>query len=465
VKFANIRHIHFVGIGGIGMSGIAEILINQGFAVSGSDLSSSEVTQHLASIGATIYTGHASEHVRDADVLVYSSAVSRDNPEVVEAVRRNIPAIRRAEMLAEVMRLQYGIAVAGTHGKTTTTSMLGVILVQGGYDPTVIVGGKLHAFGGTNARLGKGEFMVVEADEFDRSFLQLSPTIAILTSLEEEHLDIYADLADLMRAFTEFANKIPFYGFVTLCLDEPALQRIRPDIARKVITYGLSLQCDVQAADISHAMNRTAFTVVRGGAELGRMELGVPGLHNVRNALGATVVALELGMPFDVIAAALGGFTGAFRRFEIKADVGGILVVDDYAHHPTEVRETLQGIRAGWKRRIVAVFQPHTYTRTRDFVKDFGGSFMNADVLIVTDVYPAREKPIQGITGDIIVQAARLYGHKDARYVPDKKDIPDVLESVVQAGDIVITMGAGDIYQYGMQCIAKLKERADRAVD
>ena len=465
MKFANIQNIHFVGIGGIGMSGIAEILLNQGFRVSGSDLSSSEVTQHLASLGATIHTGHLPEHVQDADVLVYSSAVRLDNPEVAAAIERNIPAIRRAEMLAEVMRLHYGIAVAGTHGKTTTTSMLGVILVHGGYDPTVIVGGKLHAFGGTNARLGKGEFMVVEADEFDRSFLQLSPTIAILTTLEEEHLDIYANLADLQRAFTEFANKIPFYGFVTLCLDEPALQEIRPNIQRKVITYGLASQCDVQAIDIGHMENRSAFTVLRDGQELGRMELGVPGKHNVRNALGAVVVALELGMPFPVIAEALGTFTGAFRRFEIKAEIDGILVVDDYAHHPTEVRETLQGIQSGWKRRIVTVFQPHTYTRTRDFVKDFGSSFMNTDVLIVTDVYPAREKPIQGITGEIIAQAARLFGHKDVQYVPDTKDIPAVLNTVVKRGDIVITMGAGDIYQYGMQFISQLKERAGSGLD
>ena len=465
MKFANIRHVHFVGIGGIGMSGIAEILLNQGFKISGSDLSVSDVTQHLASLGATIHQGHAPENVRDADVLVYSSAVSIDNPEVAAAVARNIPAIRRAEMLAEVMRLHYGIAVAGTHGKTTTTSMLGIILMHGGYDPTVIVGGKLHAFGGTNARLGKGEFMVVEADEFDRSFLQLSPTIAILTTLEEEHLDIYAGLDDLKQAFTAFANKIPFYGFVTMCLDEPALQQIRPDIKRKVITYGLSSQCDLQAIDIEHTANRTAFTVLRGGVELGRMELGVPGLHNVRNALGATVVALELGIRIDAIHDALSAFSGAFRRFEVKADIGGVLVIDDYAHHPTEVRETLLGIRGGWKRRIVTVFQPHTYTRTRDFVKDFGGSFMNADVLIVTDIYPAREHPIQGITGDIIVQAARLFGHRDARYVPDKKDIPAALAEVVRPGDIVITMGAGDIYRYGMEFIKLLEERGTDAVD
>jgi UDP-N-acetylmuramate--alanine ligase len=449
MKFANIHHIHFVGIGGIGMSGIAEILLNQGFAVSGSDLTLSEVTQRLASLGAEIFQGHAPANVTGADVLVYSSAVALENPEVIEAIARKIPVIRRAEMLAEVMRLHHGIAIAGTHGKTTTTSMLGLILLHGGKDPTVIVGGKLHAFGGTNARLGKGEFMVVEADEFDRSFLQLSPTIAILTTLEEEHLDIYANIDDLKEAFIEFASKVPFYGFVTLCLDEAALQEILPSIPRKVITYGLSSQSDVQAVDLVHKANRTAFTVLRNGAELGRIDLGVPGEHNVRNALGSIVVALELGIPFQVIKEALDAFTGAFRRFEVKADVRDVLVVDDYAHHPTEVKETLRGIKSGWRRRVVCVFQPHTYTRTRDFTRDFGRSFMNADVLIVTDVYPARELPIQGITGDLIADAARAYGHKDVRYIENKADIPAALLQLVQSGDIVITMGAGDIYRYG----------------
>ncbi|MBL0173735.1 MAG: UDP-N-acetylmuramate--L-alanine ligase [Ignavibacteria bacterium] len=453
MKFANIHHVHFVGIGGIGMSGIAEILLNQGFAVSGSDLTLSEVTQRLASLGATIHQGHAPANVHGADVLVYSSAVSLDNPELLEAAERKIPAIRRAEMLAEVMRLHHGIAVAGTHGKTTTTSMLGLILINGGQDPTVIVGGKLHAFGGTNARLGKGEFMVVEADEFDRSFLQLSPTIAILTTLEEEHLDIYTNLDDLKEAFIEFASKVPFYGFIALCLDEPALQEILPSIPRKVITYGLSSQSDVQAVDLEHKMNRTAFTVLRGGVELGRIALGVPGEHNVRNALGAIVVSLELGIPFGQIKDALDAFTGAFRRFEVKADLGDVLVVDDYAHHPTEVKETLRGIKAGWRRRVVCVFQPHTYSRTRDFTRDFGRAFMNADVLLVTDVYPARELPIQGITGELIADAAKAYGHKDVRYVEDKTAVPAVLMDVVRPGDLVITMGAGDIYRYGAMFI------------
>ncbi len=456
MKFANIHRIHFVGIGGIGMSGIAEILINQGFAVSGSDLHLSEVTQRLSDLGAVIYEGHAGEHVRGADVLVYSSAVTPENPEILEAAERKIPAIRRAEMLAEVMRLHYGIAVAGTHGKTTTTSMLGLVLMQGGLDPTIIVGGKLHAFGGTNARLGKGDFMVVEADEFDRSFLQLNPAISILTTLEEEHLDIYANLDDLKQAFTEFANKVPFYGFVTLCLDEPALQEILPRIQRKVITYGLSSQSDVQAVDVEQKQNMASFTVLRRGEELGRICLGVPGEHNVRNALGAAVVSLELGIPFARIKEALDSFTGVFRRFEVKADTAGVMVVDDYAHHPTEVKETLRGIKAGWRRRVVCVFQPHTYTRTRDFHRDFGRAFMNADVLIVTDVYPAREYPIQGITGELIADAAKSFGHKDVRYVADKTRLPEVLRELVREGDIVITMGAGDIYKYGDEFIRTL---------
>jgi UDP-N-acetylmuramate--alanine ligase len=457
MKFANINHIYFVGIGGIGMSGIAEILLNQGFRVSGSDLTLTEVTRHLQDMGATIYEGHRPENLRDVDVLVYSSAVALENSEVVAAVERKIPVIRRAEMLAEVMRLHHGIAVAGTHGKTTTTSMLGMVLIEGGKDPTVIVGGKLHAFGGTNARLGSGEFMVVEADEFDRSFLKLNPSISILTTLEAEHLDIYSSLEDLKNAFVEFANKVPFYGFVALCLDEPALQEILPQIMRKVVTYGFSSQADIQAVDLVQKENRASFTVLRHGEEVGRIDLGVPGEHNVQNALATIAVSLELGIPFTQVKIALDAFAGAFRRFEVKADIGGVMVVDDYAHHPTEVKVTLRGLKAGWRRRVICVFQPHTFTRTRDFYKDFGRSFMNADVLIVTDIYPARERPIQGVTGELIADAARSFGHKNVMYVPDKKDVPALLHELVRPGDIVITMGAGDIYTYGAQFIAQLE--------
>lgn len=460
MKFANIKHVYFVGIGGIGMSGIAEILLNQGFRVSGSDLTLTEVTRHLVDMGATVYEGHDPANLADVDVLVYSSAVALENPEVIAAIERKIPVIRRAEMLAEVMRLHHGIAVAGTHGKTTTTSMLGMVLIEGGQDPTVIVGGKLHAFGGTNARLGSGEFMVVEADEFDRSFLQLNPSIAILTTLEEEHLDIYSSLDDLKNAFVEFANKVPFYGFITLCLDEPALQEILPRIMRKVITYGFSSQADIQAVDLVQKENRSTFTVLREGEELGVIHLGVPGEHNVQNALATVAVSLELGIAFESIKTALDAFTGAFRRFEVKADLRDVLVIDDYAHHPTEVKVTLRGIKSGWRRRVVCVFQPHTYTRTRDFYKDFGGAFMNADLLIVTDVYPARERPIQGVTGEIIADAARSFGHKNVIYIQDKKDIPARLLELVRPGDIVITMGAGDIYQYGAMFIEQLEAQA-----
>ena len=457
--FSNIRNIHFVGIGGIGMSGIAEILINQGFHVSGSDNAITEVTEHLASLGAIVQQGHDRKNVQHADVLVYSSAVSLDNPEVQEAVERGIPVIRRAEMLAEVMRLNYGIGVAGTHGKTTTTSLIGLVLIEAELDPTVIVGGKLHGLGGTNARLGKGKFTVVEADEFDRSFLQLSPTIAVMTTLEEEHLDIYSDLDDIKGAFIEFANKVPFYGFVVLCLDEPALQEIRPLIKKKTVSYGLTSQSDVHAIDLVHKERMTEFTVMYKQQEIGRMTLQLPGEHNVKNALAAIAVGLEINIPFETMKRALEKFTGVFRRFEIKGEYQGIMIVDDYAHHPTEVKETLRGIKAGWRRRVVTVFQPHTYTRTRDFYDQFGRSFFNTDILLVTDVYPAREQPIQGVSGAMIVDAAKRYGHKDARYIPLTTDVPKTLMDIAQPGDIILTMGAGDIYKYGNEFVKQLKKR------
>jgi UDP-N-acetylmuramate--alanine ligase len=457
--FSSIKKIHFVGIGGIGMSGIAEILLDQGFNVSGSDKSLSEVTDRLKKLGATIFEGHKPEHVApDVDVLVYSSAVSQDNPEIVEAQRRKIPVIRRAEMLAEVMRLKYGIGIAGTHGKTTTTSMISLVLMEGGLDPTVIVGGKLSGLGGTNARLGHGEFIVVEADEFDRSFLSLTPTIAVLTTLETDHLDCYRDLEDIKGAFIQFASRVPFYGFVVLCLDEPALLDILPQLnKKKIITYGLNPQADVQAYDLHHQEGTSTFTVARAERELGSVKLQVPGKHNVQNALAAIAVGLELGVPFEQIKTGIEKFTGVYRRWEKKGEVGGITVYDDYAHHPTECRATLAGAKAGWRRRVVCVFQPHLYTRTRDFYEEFAKSFLLSDVLVVTDVYPAREEPIQGVTGELIVHAAKQFGHKDAHYVPDKKQIPSFLKSVAKQGDIIITMGAGDIWKYGEEFVRLLK--------
>ncbi len=458
--FSSIHTLHFVGIGGIGMSGIAEILMDQGFTITGSDRAASDNTDRLKGLGAHIFIGHAADNLEpDVDVVVYSSAVPPENPELVEAHRRKIPVIRRAEMLAEVMRLRYGIGIAGTHGKTTTTSMISLVLMEGGIDPTVIVGGRLRGLAGSNARLGKGEFIVVEADEFDRSFLSITPTIAVLTTLETDHLDCYRDLEDIKSAFIQFASKVPFYGFVVLCLDEPALQDIMPKLKKKIITYGLNGQADLQAVDIRHKQNTSTFLVVHNGKDLGEVTLQLPGKHNVQNALAAIAVGLELGVPFEKITAGVAKFTGVFRRWEVKAEVKGVTIVDDYAHHPTEIKATLAGAKSGWRRRVVCVFQPHLYSRTRDFYDEFGRSFFNADVLVLTDVYPAREEPIQGVNGELIANAAKEFGHKQVHYVPDKKAIPAFLLSIVQPGDIVITMGAGDIWRFGEDFIAQLKAR------
>lgn len=458
--FSSIKKIHFVGIGGIGMSGIAEILLDQNFKVSGSDKVLSEITDHLRELGAEIFEGHSAANVKeDVDALVYSSAVPLDNPEILEAKRRKIPIIRRSEMLAEVMRLKYGIGVAGTHGKTTTTSMISLILIEGGLDPTVIVGGRLHGLGGSNARLGKGEFIVVEADEFDRSFLSITPTIAVLTTLETDHLDCYRDLEDIKSAFVQFAGKVPFYGFVVLCLDESALQDIISELShKKIITYGLTPQADIQAIDINFNKDSSYFTVTKDKVELGHINLNSPGVHNIQNALAAISVGYELGIPFEKIKSGIEKFSGVFRRWEKKGEVKGIAVYDDYAHHPTECRATLLGAKQGWKKRIVCVFQPHLYTRTRDFYEEFGKAFLLSDVLVITDVYPAREEPIQGVSGELIANAAKQFGHKNVHYVANKNNIPDYLIKIVKSGDIVITMGAGDIYKYGIEFLNKLKK-------
>ncbi len=456
--FKNIKKVHFVGIGGIGMSAIAEILVNQGFEVTGSDKSLSEVTDRLEQIGIKVYEGHSSDNLSDADVLVYSSAVSLDNPEIKAAIERKIPIIKRSEMLAETMRMKYGIGIAGTHGKTTTTSMVGLTLTEGGIDPTIIVGGKLSGLGGTNARLGNGEFIVVEADEFDRTFLKLTPTIAAITTLESEHLDTYKDLDDIKSAFIEFANKVPFYGFVTLCLDEPALQDIIPYINKKIITYGLTAQADIRAVDIITEGFKTNYKIKYFGQELGEITLKIPGKHNVLNSLVAVIIGKELGVEFSVIKKALESFTGVYRRFEVKYDKE-IMVVDDYAHHPTETSATLKGIRDAWKRRLVAVFQPHLYSRTRDFYQEFGRSFLNTDVFVCTDVYPARELPIEGITGELIAETTKKFGHRNVYYVKDKKNIPSLLNEIKKDGDIIITMGAGDIWKYGEEFISMISNK------
>jgi UDP-N-acetylmuramate--alanine ligase len=458
MMFRSVKKIHFIGIGGIGMSGIAEILLDQGFSVTGSDKQLSEITERLEKLGAKIYEGHSPEHIEpDVDVVVYSSAVKMDNPEVQEAIRRKIPLIRRAEMLAELMRLKYGIGIAGTHGKTTTTSMVGLILIEGGFDPTVIVGGVLRDLGGTNARLGHGNFIVVEADEFDRSFLQLTPTIAVITTLEPEHLDCYGSVEELKNAFIDFANKVPFYGFVVLCLDEPMIQDIMPKIKKKIVTYGLNAQADVQAIDPEFSGRKASYTLIYKGKDYGRINLQVPGIHNIKNSLAGIAVGMELGIEFEKIKKAVERFRGVYRRFEIRAEVNGIIVVDDYAHHPTEIRAVLQAAKDGWKRRVVAVFQPHLYSRTRDFYLDFGRSFFNADVCVLTDVYPAREEPIEGVSGKLIADAARDFGHKDVHYVPNKMELAGYVLGLVKSGDMVIFMGAGDITKICGEFIKKLE--------
>jgi UDP-N-acetylmuramate--alanine ligase len=455
--FKSIRKIHFVGIGGIGMSGIAEILLNQGFEVSGSDLMLTEVTKRLTELGAEIYEGHSPDNVKDADVLVYSSAVVPDNAEVRAAADRNIPIIKRAEMLAETMRMKYGIGIAGTHGKTTTTSMVGLTLTEGGIDPTIIVGGKLSGLGGTNARLGNGEFIVVEADEFDRTFLKLTPTIAAITTLESEHLDTYKDLDDIKTAFIEFANKVPFYGFVVLCLDETALQDIIPQINKIIFTYGTTAQADVRAVDIEYEGFSSQYNVIYKGKELGRIKLNIPGVQYVKNSLVAVTIGMELGIDFTIIKKALEKFIGVYRRFETKYK-NDILVLDDYAHHPTETTVTLAGIRAAWDRRLIVVFQPHLYSRTKDFYQDFGKSFLNSDVFVCTDIYPAREKPIEGVSGEMISNITKKLGHKNVHYVADKNEIPNKLMQLKKKDDIIITMGAGDIWKYGEKFVELLKE-------
>jgi len=449
--FGRTKHIHMVGIGGIGMSGMAEILIQRGYKVTGSDGASNETTDRLKELGATIYQGHAPENIEGADVVVYTSAVKADeNEETKAALENRIPTIKRAEMLAELMKMKFGIGVAGTHGKTTTTTMIGHVTQDGNYDPTIMVGGKVHSFDKTNAVVGKGDVIVVEADEFDRTFLRLTPSIAIITNIEAEHLDIYDDLEDVKGAFIDYANKVPFYGAVIVCLDDPNVRSILPDLERRIISYGLSPQAQVRAVDLQMNQFTSTFTVMNDDQKLGVITLKAPGDHNVKNALAAVATGIELNIDFKLIKQGLERYVGVFRRFQKKADEQGIMVIDDYAHHPTEVQATLNAARKGWPdRRIVAVFQPHLYSRTQDLYKEFGLSFSDAEVLVITDVYPSREKPIEGVTGKLIADTAEQYGHKNVNYVEDKANVTEKLKEIVKPGDIIITMGAGDIYKFG----------------
>jgi UDP-N-acetylmuramate--alanine ligase len=459
--FGRTRHIHMVGIGGIGMSGIAEILLIRGYIVSGSDSSVSETTERLKELGATIYPGHDASNIEGADVVVYTSAVkAQDNVETREAMSQQIPVIKRSEMLAELMRMKYGIGIAGTHGKTTTTTMTGHVVQDGSFDPTIIVGGRVHSFDKTNAVVGKGDIIIVEADEYDRTFLRLSPSMAVITNIEAEHLDIYKDLDDVKDAFIQFANKVPFYGAVIVCLDDANLRSILPQIDRRTVSYGFTPQAQIRAINIEQSAFQSIFTVLFEEDILGEITIKSPGEHNIRNALGSVAVGLELGMKFEDISSGLERFQGVFRRFQPKLDTEKLIVIDDYAHHPTEVKATIEGARNGWKdRRLVAVFQPHLYSRTQQMYREFGLAFSDAEVLVVTDVYPSREKPIEGVTGKLISDTAKEYGHRNVHYIKDKTELPGKLKEIVKDGDIVITMGAGDIYKYGEQFVEMVQKR------
>lgn len=458
--FGRTRHIHMVGIGGIGMSGIAEILLIRGYIVSGSDSSVSETTERLKELGATIYPGHDASNIEGADVVVYTSAVkAEDNVETSEAMSQQIPVIKRSEMLAELMRMKYGIGIAGTHGKTTTTTMAGHVIQDGMFDPTIIVGGRVHSFDKTNAVVGKGDIIIVEADEYDRTFLRLSPSMAVITNIEAEHLDIYEDLDDVKEAFVQFANKVPFYGAVIVCLDDANVRSILPEIDRRIISYGFTPQAQIRAIKIEQSAFESTFTVLNEDDVLGEITIKSPGEHNIKNALGAVALGLELGMEFKNIKSGLERFQGVFRRFQPKFDTEKLIVIDDYAHHPTEVKASIEGARNGWKnRRLVAVFQPHLYSRTQQMYREFGLSFFDAEVLVVTDVYPSREQPIEGVTGKLISDTAKEYGHRDVHYVKDKTELPGKLSEIVKDGDIVITMGAGDIYKYGEQFVEMIQK-------
>jgi len=456
--FGKTRHIHMVGIGGIGMSGMAEILIHRGYKVTGSDGALSDTTRRLEELGATVFEGHAADQIEGADVVVYTSAVkAEENEETRAALDQRIPTIKRAEMLAELMKMKYGVGVAGTHGKTTTTTMIGLVTQQGNYDPTIMVGGKVHSFDKTNAVVGKGDVIVVEADEFDRTFLRLTPSIAIITNIEAEHLDIYDDLEDVKQAFIDYANKVPFYGSVIVCLDDPNVRSILPDLERRIISYGLTPQATVRATDLQMNEFNSTFTVLLEGEKLGVITLKAPGEHNVKNALAAVATGLELNIDFKLIKEGLETFEGVYRRFQLKYN-NGVMVIDDYAHHPTEVQATLQAANAGWPdRRVVAVFQPHLYSRTQELYKEFGLSFFDAEVMVVTDVYPSREKPIEGVTGKLIADTASTYGHRNVVYVEDKNKVSDKLKEIIRPGDIIITMGAGDIYKSGDRFVEEIE--------
>ncbi|NOY52465.1 MAG: UDP-N-acetylmuramate--L-alanine ligase [Deltaproteobacteria bacterium] len=456
-RYKKARKVHFVGIGGSGMNGIAEVLINLGHRVSGSDLKETAVTERLRDLGAQVYLGHCEANVKDVDVVVISSAVSRDNPEVRSAEARLIPVIRRAEMLAELMRMKYGIAVAGAHGKTTTTSMIATVLGYGGIDPTIVIGGRLNSLG-SNARLGQSDFLVAEADESDGSFLQLSPTVAVVTNIDAEHLDFYGSLEKIESTFLEFINKVPFYGLSILCVDDLHVQGLIPGVKKRFFTYGTSAQVDLRASRIRQNGLKSFFEVTLCGKSIGEFELGAPGLHNVLNALAAIAVGVELGLTPDVIREGLTTYAGVQRRFTLVGEAGGIRIVDDYGHHPTEIQATLSVARGMQAGRVVTIFQPHRYTRTRDHLEEFATAFNQTDLLVLTEIYAAGETPIPGVTAEGLMRGIQGHGHRDVTLIPKKEEIVDHLLSRLQPGDLVLTLGAGDIYKVGEELLRRLGE-------
>lgn len=455
--------IHFVGIGGIGMSGIAEVLNNLGYRISGSDIRETDITKRLESLGIKIYYGHRAENINSAEVIVISSAIKKDNPELLEAKKLGIPVILRAEMLAELLRMKYSILIAGTHGKTTTSSLIAHMMHSAGMDPTLIVGGKLNNFG-TNAKLGQGTFVVAEADESDGSFLLLSPTIAVVTNIEREHMDHYNTYENLEKAFIDFLNKVPFYGLNIVCLDNTGVQKIIPKLNRRVVTYGLSHQADLRAENIVNRERESEFDVIFLEKNLGRFKISIPGKHNVLNALASIAVGLELGIDVEKIKEAFVNFQGIQRRFQIKGEGNGIVIVDDYGHHPTEIKATLDTARNFWKGRIIALFQPHRYTRTQDLFQEFLTSFYDADVVLVMDIYSASEDEIPGISGSALAEGIRAFGHKNSVYVGDKDSAYEFLKSFLKEGDLLITLGAGDVYKVGEKLVEEFRNASNRRI-
>ena len=454
--YRKLKHIHMIGIGGTGMNGIAEVLLNLGYKVTGSDIQANDATRRLARLKAQISIGHKAGNVKGADVAVISSAIREDNVEVQAARLQKIPVIPRAEMLAELMRMKYGIAIAGSHGKTTTTSMIATILDRAGFDPTIVVGGRLNTIG-ANAKLGEGDFFVAEADESDRSFLYLSPFIAVLTNIDAEHLDQYQNVEEIKRTFVNFANKVPFYCPIILCLDDPNLQSVIPQLERRIITYGFSAQSDIFARDFRFEQFSSTSMLHHKGRKLGTLKLNVPGMHSILNAMASVAVGLDLDIAPPLILDALQSYSGTGRRFELKKEVGGIMVIEDYAHHPTEIKATLDAAKRGWPRRVLAVFQPHRYTRLSHLMNEFATSFNQADVLLITEIYAAGEEPIPQATGKVLYESIKQFGHKNVHFEPDMKDLPARLRKLARPGDIVIVLGAGNIYKIIPDLIKKLE--------